>query len=412
MTTPAHIAMFSIAAHGHVNPSLEVIRELVARGHRVTYAIPPAFAEKVAGTGAEPKLWNSTLPGPDADPEAWGSTLLDNVEPFLADAIQALPQLVEAYDGDEPNLVLHDIASYPARVLAHRWGVPAISLSPCMVAWEGYEQEVAEPMWEEPKKTERGRAYYERFQAWLEENGITQHPDPPPEGGPPAGRPDRSLVLIPKALQPNADRVDETVYSFVGACQADRTAEGDWQRPAGAEKVVLVSLGSAFTKQPAFYRECVRAFGDLPGWHLVLQVGRHVDPAELGDLPANVEVRSWVPQLTILKQADLFVTHAGAGGSQEGLATATPMIAVPQAADQFGNADMLQALGVARHVPTDEATAELLRETALALVDDPEVAGRLKDIQAEMAGEGGTRRAADLVEAELTAQPAARGDAR
>lgn len=406
MTTPAHIAMFSIAAHGHVNPSLEVIRELVARGHRVTYAIPPAFAEKVAGTGAEPKLWNSTLPGPDADPEAWGSTLLDNVEPFLADAIQALPQLVEAYDGDEPNLVLHDIASYPARVLAHRWGVPAISLSPCMVAWEGYEQEVAEPMWEEPKKTERGRAYYERFQAWLEENGITQHPDPF------AGHPDRSLVLIPKALQPNADRVDETVYSFVGACQADRTAEGDWQRPAGAEKVVLVSLGSAFTKQPAFYRECVRAFGDLPGWHLVLQVGRHVDPAELGDLPANVEVRSWVPQLTILKQADLFVTHAGAGGSQEGLATATPMIAVPQAADQFGNADMLQALGVARHVPTDEATAELLRETALALVDDPEVAGRLKDIQAEMAGEGGTRRAADLVEAELTAQPAARGDAR
>ena len=50
----SHIAMFSIAAHGHVNPSLEVIRELVARGHRVTYAIPPAFAEKVAETGAEP----------------------------------------------------------------------------------------------------------------------------------------------------------------------------------------------------------------------------------------------------------------------------------------------------------------------------------------------------------------------
>ncbi|QOV34790.1 macrolide-inactivating glycosyltransferase [Streptomyces ferrugineus] len=397
MTTPAHIAMFSIAAHGHVNPSLEVIRELVARGHRVTYAIPPAFAEKVAAAGAEPKLWNSTLPGPDADPEAWGSTLLDNVEPFLADAVQALPQLTEAYQGDEPDLVLHDIASYPARVLAHRWGVPAISLSPCMVAWEGYEQEVAEPMWEEPKKTERGRAYYERFHAWLAENGITQHPDPF------VGRPDRSLVLIPKALQPNADRVDESVHSFVGACQADRTGEGDWQRPADAEKVVLVSLGSAFTKQPAFYRECVRAFGDLPGWHLVLQIGRHVDPADLGDVPADVEVRSWVPQLAILKQADLFVTHAGAGGSQEGLATATPMIAVPQAADQFGNADMLQALGVARHLATEEATAETLRETALALVDDPEVAARLKDIQAGMAGEGGTRRAADLVEAELRA---------
>ncbi|MFV0132999.1 glycosyltransferase [Streptomyces sp. HMX87] len=397
MTTPAHIAMFSIAAHGHVNPSLEVIRELVARGHRVTYAIPPLFADKVAETGAEPKLWNSTLPGPDADPEVWGSTLLDNVEPFLDDAIQALPQQVEAYEGDEPDLVLHDIASYQARILAHRWGVPAISLSPCMVAWEGYEQEVAEPMWEEPKKTERGRAYYARFQAWLEENGITRHPDLF------AGRPDRSIVLIPKALQPNTDRVDETVYSFVGACQGDRSAEGDWQRPAGAEKVVLVSLGSSFTKQPGFYRECLKAFGDLPGWHLVLQIGRHVDRAELGDVPANVEVRSWVPQLAVLKEADLFVTHAGAGGSQEGLATATPMIAVPQAVDQFGNADMLQGLGVARHLPTEEATAQALREAALALVDDPEAARRLKEIQAQMAQEGGTRRAADLIEAELTA---------
>ncbi|MGC9380606.1 glycosyltransferase [Streptomyces sp. MH13] len=399
MTSPAHIAMFSIAAHGHVNPSLEVIRELVARGHRVTYAIPPLMSEKVAEVGAEPKLWNSTLPGPDADPEAWGTTLLDNVEPFLNDAIQALPQLVEAYEGDEPDLILHDIAAYPARVLGHRWNVPVISLSPCMVAWEGYEQEVGEPMWEEPLKTERGQAYYARFQAWLEENGITQHPDPF------AGRPARSLVLIPKALQPNAGRVDETTYTFVGACQGDRSAEGEWQRPDGAEKVVLVSLGSSFTKQPAFYRECVKAFGELPGWHTVLQVGKHVDAAELGDVPDTVEVRSWVPQLAILKEADLFVTHAGAGGSQEGLATATPMIAVPQAVDQFGNADMLQGLGVARHLPTEEATAEALRTAALALVDDPEVAGRLKELQAQMAEEGGTRRAADLIEAEL---PAAR----
>ncbi|WP_329231754.1 macrolide-inactivating glycosyltransferase [Streptomyces canus] len=397
MTTRSHIAMFSFAAHGHVNPSLEVIRELVARGHRVTYAVPPLFAEKVAETGAEVKPWNSTLPGPDDDPAAWGSELLDHVELFLADAIQALPQQAEAYAGDQPDLVLHDITAYPARILAHRWGVPAISLSPNLVAWRGYEEEVAEPMWAEPKRTERGQAYYARFQSWLEENGVVLHPDAF------VGRPDRSLVLIPKALQPNADRVDESVYTFVGACQGDRGAEGEWQRPAAAERVALVSLGSSFTRRPDFYKECVRAFGDLPGWHLVLQIGRHVDPAELGTVPDNVEVRSWVPQLAILKQADLFVTHAGAGGSQEGLATATPMIAVPQAVDQFGNADMLQGLGVARRIDTEEATAEALKAAALALVDDPEVARKLQEIQAEMAQEGGTRRAADLIEAALPA---------
>ncbi|MEU6882326.1 macrolide-inactivating glycosyltransferase [Streptomyces sp. NPDC046712] len=397
MTTtprPAHIAMFSIAAHGHVNPSLEVIRELVARGHRVSYAIPASFADKVAATGATPVVYESTLPTDD-DPDAWGTELIDNLEPFLRDAMHVLPQLAEAFDADRPDLVLHDITAYPAPVLAHRWGVPAVGLWPNLVPWEGYEEEVAEPMFAELKASERGKAYYARFEDWLAEHGVDTHPDRL------IARPRRAIVLIPKALQPHADRVDESVFTFVGACQGDRADQGEWQRPAGAEKVLLVSLGSAFTKQPEFYKSCAAAFGDLPGWHVVLQIGAFVDPSELGEIPANVEVHPWVPQLAILKQADAFITHAGAGGSQEGLATATPMVAVPQAVDQFGNADMLQSLGVARHLPMEEATAESLREAVLALVDDPEVALRAKEIQERIANEGGALRAADLIEAEL-----------
>ncbi|GHE69276.1 macrolide-inactivating glycosyltransferase [Streptomyces vinaceus] len=398
---PAHIAMFSIAAHGHVNPSIEVIRELVARGHRVSYAIPAPFAQKIAETGATPVIWNSTLPADD-EPEAWGTELIDHLEPFLADAVQALPQLAAAFEGDEPDLVLHDVTSYPARVLAHRWGVPAVSLSPNLVAWTGYEEEVGEPMTAELRATERGRAYYARFRAWLDENGIEEDSDPF------VGRPRRSIVLIPRALQPHADRVDASVHTFVGACQGDRSAsQGIWERPAAAagKKVLLVSLGSTFTKQPAFYRACAEAFGDLPDWHVVLQIGKFTDEAELGALPANVEVHRWVPQLDILRQADAFITHAGAGGSQEGLATATPMVAVPQAVDQFGNADMLQGLGVARHLPMEQADARTLREAVLALVGDPQVAARAEAIRAQMATEGGTRQAADLIEAELAARP-------
>ncbi|MGW1147103.1 macrolide-inactivating glycosyltransferase [Streptomyces sp. NPDC002454] len=395
---PAHIAMFSIAAHGHVNPSLDVIRELVARGHRVTYAIPPAFADKVAETGAEPVEWTSVLPSDEA-PDDWGTELIEYLELFLDDARQALPQLTAAYQGDEPDLVLYDITAYPARVLAHRWKVPVIQLSPSIVAWEGYEEEVGATLFDPLRKTERGQAYFAGFRAWLAENDIDLSPEDF------SGRPDRCLVLIPKALQPHADRVDPARYTFVGACQGERTSQGAWQRPAGAEKVLLVSLGSTFTKQPEFYRECIRAFGDLPGWHTVLQIGAHVDPAELGEVPATVEVHPWVPQLAILRQADAFVTHAGAGGSQEGLATGTPMVAVPQAVDQFGNADVLQDLGVARHLPMAEATAETLRSAVLDLVGDPEVARRLAEVRREMADEGGTTRAADLIEAQLPNRP-------
>lgn len=219
-TPRAHVAMFSIAAHGHVNPSLEVIRELVARGHRVSYAIPASFAERVAAAGAEPVIYTSVLPTED-NPEGWGTELIDNIEPFLADAIQALPRLAKAFEGDEPDLVLHDITSYPARVLAHRWGVPAVSLWPNLVPWEGYEEEVGEPATAELKQTERGRAYYARFEEWLTDNGLG---DVPPDDF--VARPRRALVLIPEALQPNADRVDRSVYTFVGACQGERADQG------------------------------------------------------------------------------------------------------------------------------------------------------------------------------------------
>ncbi|MFG2172591.1 macrolide-inactivating glycosyltransferase [Streptomyces niveus] len=401
MTSPqrAHIAMFSIAAHGHVNPSLEVIRELVARGHRVSYAIPASFAEKVAATGAEPVIYTSTLPTDD-DPDAWGTELIDNLEPFLADGMQSLPHLAEAFEDDRPDLVISDITSYPAPILAHRWGVPYLQLSPNMVAWDGYEEEVGAAQTAQLEESERGRAYRTRFQAWLDENGM----DLPLDRF--VVRPERSIVLIPKALQLFADRVDESVFTFVGACQGERADQGDWERPAGAEKALLVSLGSANTKQPGFYRACVEAFGDLPGWHVVLQIGKFVDPSELGEIPGNIEVHPWVPQLAILKKADAFITHAGAGGSQEGLATGTPMLAIPLAVDQFGNADTLVQLGVARRLPMEDVTAEALREAVTALVADPEVARRGEEIKQDMAKEGGTHQAADIIESALPADTA------
>lgn len=63
---------------------------------------------------------------------------------------------------------------------------------------------------------------------------------------------------------------------------------------------------------------------------------------------------------------------------------------------------MLRALGLARRLPKEEATAEALRATVLAVADDPEVAARCAAVKALMADEGGTKQAADLVGAALS----------
>ncbi|MFI0818947.1 macrolide family glycosyltransferase [Streptomyces sp. NPDC021098] len=382
----AHIAMVGIPAISHTLPSLEIIRELVARGHRVTYANDSHLADVISPTGAELVPYDSTLPVADND---WPEDPVAAMTVFLDDAIQALPQLRAAYDDDPADLYLYDIGGYAGRALAEAQGRPAVQLSPSFVGWKGYEQEVAAQIMALPGAD----AYQAKFAAWLSGCGAVTT-DVNAFCGPPG----RAVALIPRAMQPNADRVDEEVVTFVGPCLGDRADQGGWERPAEAEKVLLVSLGSAYTRQPGFYRECLAAFGDLPGWHVVLQIGRYVDPAELGEIPAHVEVHRWVPQLAILEQADAFVTHAGMGGSGEGLYCGLPMIAVPQGAEQPMNADRLVELGVARRVDTADATAEVLRAALLDLTTDAEVARRAAELRAQVRAEGGTARAADLIE--------------
>ncbi|MGF3137882.1 macrolide family glycosyltransferase [Streptomyces diastaticus] len=387
----AHIAMVGMPMVSHILPSLEIIRELVDRGHRVTYAADPAVADLIAPTGAELVPVPSTLPFAS---NVWPEDGVAAMRLFVADAAQALPRLAAFYGADPADLYLYDIGGYAARALAESQDRPHVQLSPTYVAWQGYEETVGAAVRALPGY----EVYAREGDAWLATTAATTR-----DFEQFAGLPARAVATIPRAMQPFADQVDPAVVSFVGPCFGDRSGQGTWQRPAGAEKVVLVSLGSSYTQQPDFYRACVAAFGGdvLPGWHTVLQIGKHTDPAVLGPLPDDVEVHPWVPQLSVLSQADAFVTHAGMGGSSEGLYFGLPMIAVPQAAEQFANADQLAALGVARRIDTADATAEALRSALTDLTGDPRVAARSAELRAELLAEGGTVRAADLLEAEL-----------
>lgn len=382
----AHIAMIGVSAVSHVLPSLPVIRELVARGHRVTYANGPMVADRIKATGAELVPCGTVLPVADNN---WPDDPIAAMTLFFEDAVQALPQLRAFYDDDPADLYLYDIGAYAARALAESQKRPLMQLSPTVVGWESYGRDVAAQLWKLPGAD----AYRANFGRWLAECGASTT-----DMDVFCSRPANTLALIPWAMQPHGDDVDTDTVTFVGSCSGPRDGEQAWTRPADAERVLLVSLGSAYTDRPEFYRRCLAAYGDLPGWHVVLQVGRHTDRRELGDIPSNVEVHSWVPQPAILEQADAFVTHAGMGGSAEGLFAGVPMIAVPQGADQFMNADRLVELGVARRIDTEDATADALRSALTELVDDPEVARRSAELRAQVRAEGGRMRAADLIE--------------
>jgi MGT family glycosyltransferase len=388
MRTRHHVVMVGCTAPSHIYPSLSLIRELVARGHRVSYVVGEPMTHLVAPTGADVVAHPSIFPTEEA---GWPDDPGEAMRVFLDEAIAVLPQLIDRFDEDRPDVLLHDIGGLSAPLLAHRYGVPAVQLSPTYVAWEGYEEDMAE-FTEALEASESGQAYFRTFNAWLREHGITT------DARDFLGRPPHILSLIPRALQPHADRVDPERVQFVGPClEPERIADRSWSPPADGRKVLLVSFGTAYNRQPDVYRACIEAFADS-GWHVVIAIGHHVDPAELGPVPGNVELHPTVPQLAVLAGASAFVTHAGMGGCTESLWFGVPTVAIPQAVDQFGNAAMLQELGVGRHLPAEEVTADSLRAAVEEVAGSADVRRRLDEIRATVRAHGGVGAAADAVE--------------
>ncbi len=361
--------MAGVTAPSHIYPGLAVIAELVSRGHRVSYLVGEQLAALVAPTGAEAVTYESALPRAD---ENWPEDAGAAMQLFLDESMTALRSLQGVSDVDA---VLYDIGGFAGRVAAVGWGVPAVQLSPSMVAWEGYEDEMAEHT-AALKASKNGARYFATLRAWLDEHGVDIDEDAF------VGRPDACVVLIPRVLQPNADRVSDR-YVFAGPC-IDKARMDGWTPPAGDRPLVYVSLGTAYTDRPDIYRACVdQLAGDF---RLVLSTGK-VDPALFG----GVDAARTQPQLDVLAHADVFVTHAGMGGSAESLWFGVPTVAIPQAVDQFANAAMLEEIGAG--VKLDELDG--LRGAVEGAL---ERSGRARELQVGVRASGGAARAADAVE--------------
>lgn len=159
--------MIGVPIVSHVLPGLEILRELVARGHRVTYANDhdPAVADLITATGAEFVPYASSLPFADNN---WPADPIAAMDVFLDDAVEALPHLRAVYDTDRADLYLYDIGAYAGRALAESQGRPLLQLSPTFVGWDGYAEEMAAALWELPGAD----AYRAKFARWLAVSGA------------------------------------------------------------------------------------------------------------------------------------------------------------------------------------------------------------------------------------------------
>ncbi len=134
---------------------------------------------------------------------------------------------------------------------AERWGVPAVQVSPSMVAWETYNEDMAEVL--APMLASAGyRDYRTVFDDWLARTGSALTFEQV------TGAPRRCLVMIPRAMQPHAEKVGQR-YRFVGPCiDPRRERPGDWTPPPGDGPLALVAFGTSYTDRIDVYRNAIR----------------------------------------------------------------------------------------------------------------------------------------------------------
>jgi UDP:flavonoid glycosyltransferase YjiC (YdhE family) len=86
------------------------------------------------------------------------------------------------------------------------------------------------------------------------------------------------------------------------------------------------------------------------------------------------------------------VSHAGSGTFLAALAHGLPLLALPQAADQFLNAHAAATAGVAREIAPGEITVERVREELERVLGDPSITDAAQQMAQEIAAMPGAGR--------------------
>jgi UDP:flavonoid glycosyltransferase YjiC (YdhE family) len=119
-----------------------------------------------------------------------------------------------------------------------------------------------------------------------------------------------------------------------------------------------------------------------------MTVGRRVDIAGLGPLPANTHVEPWWPQDAVLARAAAMVGHGGFGTTMGALAAGVPQVVVPIFTfDQVANSLHVAAVGAGIAIPMGPGSVTRAVAEVPRLLADPSydvaacaVAGAIADL--------------------------------
>lgn len=391
----------SLPLHGHTNPSLPLVSELVRRGEDIVYYSTGAFAAKVEQTGARYRPYRSqflsdlTRLPERMDELSW--RLMQATEEMLANELETLR-------AERPAYLITDSVAPWGQWLGEALGVPVVT----SVSTFAFNRKVLAYAVSRGVRPKSARLVLSKFRhiskaIWLGRRLRRQYGVRGPGiTGLVFGRSDLNIVYTSRLFQPFAETFDDR-FQFVGPSV---TPPPETAAPlAGELPVVYVSLGTLFNADPSFFRNCFEAFGRLDV-RVVMSIGSNVTGASLGPVPANFSVQPYVPQLEVLQRASAFVTHGGMNSVSESLYYGVPMVVVPQMGEQEVVGRRVEELGAGLYLAKTDATADRLRESVRQVLAEGRFRDQARVVRQSFQTSGGVARAADAIAA-FTRQPAA-----
>jgi MGT family glycosyltransferase len=160
-------------------------------------------------------------------------------------------------------------------------------------------------------------------------------------------------------------------------------------------------MGTILNGRLDVFRTIVAAVAKHKGLQLVLSVGDQVDPEQIGSIPSNAIIVKQAPQLELLKQTSVCITHAGLNTVLESLAQGVPQVAIPVTFDQPGVAARIAHKQTGVITSLDKLTADHLSTLLHEVLNNSTYRDNARKLQKAIAEANGLSVAADLVEESL-----------
>lgn len=355
------IVFFCIPAHGHTNPTLGVVRELVARGHQVWYYSYEIMREKIESAGAtfiscdefdcEQKL-------SPKDSVRVGKDLAFSTQ-ILVDTTLALDEKVCAdMEKLQPDCIVADSMAVWGKAVALKLGIPFVS-STTTFAFNQHSAKIMKQSLGDMFKMIVSMPKINKNIARLQAKGypvnsvldIIQNDENT-----------HTIVYTSPEFQPCSETFSDK-YAFVGPSVRPSDVVTEKRR----EKLLYISMGTVVNDTEKFYRNCIEAFADTE-IQVIMSVGNLVSDDILHGLPANISAFRQVDQISVLKSADAFISHCGMNSASESLYFGVPLVMFPQTSEQGGVAERVSQMGAG--VKLKKTDPESIRSAVMTVLSD------------------------------------------